>query len=49
MRERKRRERGHAHGGGAGAPGHVGQSGPGWVASQGKNPRHAQPQIGIQL
>jgi hypothetical protein len=27
----------------------AGRVGSGWVASRGKNPRHAQPQFGIQL
>jgi hypothetical protein len=47
--ERKEEKGEGAHGGEAGALGRAGQSGPGWVASRGKNPRHTQPQIGIQL
>jgi hypothetical protein len=41
--------------GGVGRQGHAGQgraklgwAGPGWAAPWDKNPRHAQPQIGIQ-
>jgi hypothetical protein len=50
MREREPKGGGaRAWGGGAGAPGRMGQSGPGWVASRDKNPRHTQPQIGIKL
>jgi hypothetical protein len=55
MRERERRE-GGTHGGrgpgpGARGPERVGlvRAGSRSVALRGKNPRHAQPQIGIQV
>jgi hypothetical protein len=43
LNERNEEKGERAHGGGTGALGRAGQSGPGWVPSRGKNPRHTQP------
>jgi hypothetical protein len=53
VREKLNKGKGEKRGGtwgGAGRQGHAGQgrAGLGWAAPRDKNPRHAQPHIGIQ-